>query len=208
MHSGGVRLSLQHGGKPTMYDYKPAKEILDLMSAGPKHAERDVENYFRKYQLNPDDKTPAFDALVEILCAAQAVASEDGDRDPHRKFTLDLWIAEALASGMEAFRKDPVRGLSLEQRLGLRSSKSGGHSEIAKGETQMKLMHVALEVGYCRGPDPAHGDTEKAKNIVAEKLGETSGYVKDAWEAYKNGMLLVLEYHRVWERLNQEEKHP
>jgi hypothetical protein len=47
MHDRGVRLSFQRSslkGMPTMYEYKPAKEIIEsVVSAGPDFVERDAE---------------------------------------------------------------------------------------------------------------------------------------------------------------------
>jgi hypothetical protein len=196
-----------------MYDYKPAQEILNLMTASPKYYERDSRNRFQLWQKNPGspaNKVLAFDELA----AAIGIALLDENQDPGRNASVPLWVFQELGFGLVQYHHDlvPQRddpnlehdrdGPSLEQRLGIRSLKAGGHSQVRKEKTQWEWRYVALEVGYCRGPDPARGDTEKAKKIVAEKLGETSDYVKDAWEVYKDHALHLLEYHHVWDRLN------
>lgn len=200
-----------------MYDYKPAQEILNLMKVSPEHYERDSRNRFQLWQQNPGSPTSkvlAFDELV----AAIGIELLDENQDPSRNASIPFWVVLELGFGLVQYHHDLVPdpddpnpehdrdGLSLEQRLGLRSLKAGGHRQTDKEKTQQEWLCVALEVGYCRGPDPARGDTEKAKEIVVEKLGKTSGYVKDAWEIYKDHALHLLEYHHVWDRLNQEEK--
>jgi len=137
----------------TMYTYKTADEIIgSAVPAGPEFVERDVENQFRRYQEEPDNKVPAFEALAAALAAA--LENQDDASVP-------LWVVREIAPGLKAYLDDPT-GLTIEQRLGIRSSKSGGHSQIKKEKTEWRGKYIALEVAQMIGPNPEYGDVEKA----------------------------------------------
>jgi hypothetical protein len=192
--------AVQREGMPTMYAYKTADEIIgSAVPAGPEFVERDVENQFRRYQEDPDNKVPALEALV----AAFAVALLDENQDPNRDVPVPLWVVQELGPGLIAYHDDLVRdpnGPSLEQRLGIRSSKAGGHRQTGKEETVKRNMNYALEVAQMIGPNPEYGDVEKAIKTVREKQNVSRATVLKAWSEHGDIAWKKAVEYRIWDQ--------
>jgi hypothetical protein len=175
MWGGGVRLPFQRSslkGMPTMYEYKTGDEIIgSVVSAGPDFVGRDVEYQSRRSQEESDNKVPAFEALV----AALATALEN-----QNDASVPLWVVRQIAPGLKAYLDNPT-GPTIEQRLGIRSSKSGGHSQIKKEKTKWRGRYIALEVAQMIGPNPKDGDVEKAIQVVKTKRNISESSVLKAW---------------------------
>ena len=103
-----------------------------------------------------------------------------------------LWVIQEFGYGLIEYHNglvpDPdgkglerVHGPSLEQRLGIRSSKVGGHLETDKEETVNNNRKIALEVAQMIGPNPKYGDVEKAIQVVKTKRNISESSVLKAW---------------------------
>jgi hypothetical protein len=176
-----------------MYEYKTADEIIgSVVSAGPDFVGRDVEYQSRRSQEEPDNKVPAFEALVDVL--ATALENQNDAFVP-------LWIVRQITPGLKAYLDDPA-GLTIEQRLGIRSSKSSEHSQIKKEKTKWRRRYIALEVAQMIGPHPKGGDVEKAIKVVRTKRNISESSVLKAWGEHGDIVWKQAVGYRIWDKSN------